>query len=137
MILLTAIIFSCCCKNTVFASSIPMFSIGEVYGKIGETVSVDISVKNNPGFNALKLTLEYDEAIVIIRGDIDEDGLVEPADNLLLKDHLLKKSYITGYRLYAADVDEEEGVLIENAIKPSDNNKLMNYLLKKSSTLNN
>ena len=64
MILLTAIIFSCCCKNTVFASSIPMFSIGEVYGKIGENVTVDISVKNNPGFNALKLTLEYDEAIV-------------------------------------------------------------------------
>ena len=80
---------------------------------------------------------EYDEAIVIIRGDIDEDGQVQPADNLILKDHLLKKSYITGYRLYAADVDEEEGVLIENAIKPSDNNKLMNYLLKKSSTLNN
>ena len=64
MILLIAIIFSCCCKNTVFASSIPMFSIGEVYGKIGETVTVDISVNNNPGFNALKLTLEYDEAIV-------------------------------------------------------------------------
>ena len=80
---------------------------------------------------------EYDEAIVIIRGDIDEDGQVQPADNLILKDHLLKKSYIEGYRLYAADVDEEEGVLIENAIKPADNNKLMNYLLKKSSTLNN
>ena len=79
---------------------------------------------------------EYDEAIVIIRGDIDEDGLVEPADNLLLKDHLLKKSYITGYRLYAADLDEEDGVLIENAITPTDNNKLMDYLLKKSSTLN-
>ncbi|MBR2833340.1 MAG: InlB B-repeat-containing protein [Bacilli bacterium] len=79
---------------------------------------------------------EYDEAIAIIRGDIDEDGQVQPADNLLLKDHLLKKAYITGYRLYAADVDEEEGVLIENAITPSDNNKLMNYLLKKSSTLN-
>ena len=80
---------------------------------------------------------EYDETIVIIRGDIDEDGQVQPADNLILKDHLLKKSYITGYKLYAADVDEEEGVLIENAIKPADNNKLMNYLLKKSSTLNN
>ena len=50
----------------------------------------------------------YDEAIMIVRGDIDGDGIVSVSDEAMLTDHILSISVIDDYRFYAADIEEDE-----------------------------
>ena len=71
-----------------------------------------------------------DEAIIILRGDINCDGEVNVTDKTIIKNHILSKEEIIDYRKYAADVVED------NEINVSDNTKLGNYLLGKITTLN-
>ena len=71
-----------------------------------------------------------DEAIIILRGDINCDGEVNVTDKTIIKNHILSKEEIIDYRKYAADVVED------NEINVSDNTKLGNYLLGKIITLN-
>ena len=81
-----------------------------------------------------------DEAIVIVRGDINEDGLVDAQDKARLKNHLLGKDgfIIDDYRAFACDlVEDEEAVTIETIVDAQDNARLANYLLgKPNSDLN-
>ena len=72
----------------------------------------------------------FDEAIIILRGDINCDGEVNVTDKTIIKNHILSKEEIIDYRKYAADVVED------NEINVSDNTKLGNYLLGKITTLN-
>ena len=73
---------------------------------------------------------EYDELLLIVRGDINGDGEVNVTDKTIIKNHILSKEEIIDYRKYAADVVED------NEINVSDNTKLGNYLLGKITTLN-
>ena len=73
---------------------------------------------------------EYDELLLIVRGDINCDGEVNVTDKTIIKNHILSKEEIIDYRKYAADVVED------NEINVSDNTKLGNYLLGKITTLN-
>ena len=50
----------------------------------------------------------HDEAIVIIRGDIDGDGIISVSDEAMLTDHILTIDLINDYRKYAADVEEDD-----------------------------
>lgn len=50
---------------TVFAESKPLISIDSVEAKRGETVKVNINIKNNPGFAVLKLKLNFDKNVLI------------------------------------------------------------------------
>ena len=50
----------------------------------------------------------YDEAIMIVRGDIDGDGIIAVSDEAMLTDHILSISVIDDYRFYAADIEEDE-----------------------------
>ncbi len=50
----------------------------------------------------------YDEAIMIVRGDIDGDGIISVSDEAMLTDHILSISVIDDYRFYAADIEEDE-----------------------------
>ncbi len=50
----------------------------------------------------------HDEAIVIIRGDIDSDGIISVSDEAMLTDHILTIDLINDYRKYAADVEEDD-----------------------------
>ena len=75
-----------------------------------------------------------DEAIVIVRGDINEDGLVDAQDKAKLKNHLLGKEgfIIDDYKAFAADlVENEEATTIEAIVNAEDNARLANYLLGK------
>ncbi|MBR4830465.1 MAG: InlB B-repeat-containing protein, partial [Bacilli bacterium] len=65
----------------------------------------------------------YDEAILILRGDIDGDGLIDVTDEALITDHILMATQITGYRFLAADV-VEDGLL-----DVSDDSKITDYIL--------
>ena len=87
----------------------------------------------------LKLVIDetvYDEVIVIIRGDIDEDGYVDVADNLMLRNHILYINLIDDYRIYAADLDEDHEAEYEDMIDASDKARLNKYILNEISSLN-
>ncbi len=50
---------------TAFAESKPSISIDSVEAKRGETIKVNINIKNNPGFAVLKLKLNFDKNVLI------------------------------------------------------------------------
>jgi surface protein len=72
----------------------------------------------------------YDEAIIIIRGDINQDGLVNLMDKSVLSEQLLRLSDIEGYGVYAADIDNNDSINL------MDKSKLSEYLLRLIDTLN-
>ena len=72
----------------------------------------------------------HDEAIIIIRGDINEDGLVNVIDKSILSEHVLRLNNIEGYRTYAADIDSNDSINI------TDKSKLSEYILRLIDTLN-
>lgn len=81
----------------------------------------------------LKLVINdtlYDEVLIIIRGDIDGDGIVDVTDESMLMDHILEIEELTGYKFYAADLEEDE------LLDVSDEAKLMDYILEIVHSLN-
>ena len=87
----------------------------------------------------LKLVIDnvtHDEVIVIIRGDIDCDGYVDVADNLMLRNHILYVSLLEDYRIYAADLDEDPEAELEDMLDAADKAKLNKYILNEISSLN-
>ena len=72
----------------------------------------------------------HDEAIIIVRGDINEDGLVNVIDKSILSEHVLRLNNIEGYRTYAADVDNNDSINI------TDKSKLSEYILRLIDSLN-
>lgn len=72
----------------------------------------------------------HDEATIIIRGDINEDGLVNVIDKSLLSEHILRLNNIEGYRTYAADIDSNDSI---NVV---DKSKLSEYILRLINSLN-
>lgn len=65
--LVIAIILLVCCESVSFAANVPVFSVDEVSAMSGKTVDVDIKVSDNPGFNALKLKVEYDNTVLKLK----------------------------------------------------------------------
>ena len=57
-------------------------------------------------------------------------------DNALLKNHILEESMLEGYKIYAADVDIDEGAPQEEMIDVSDQKKILDYILEKINSLN-
>ena len=71
-----------------------------------------------------------DEAKVIVRGDIDEDGIISVSDEAILADHILTISLIEDYRFYAADIEED--VLLDVV----DDSMITDYILGIINSLN-
>ena len=87
----------------------------------------------------LKLVIndtEHDNVLVIIRGDVNQDGRVNVKDTTLVTSHIIMKERIEDYRIYAADVVETEGATMENAINVKDKTKISGYVTKKIDSLN-
>lgn len=74
--------------------------------------------------------VEYDNSIIIVRGDIDGDGDITVTDSSLMLDHILMKQSIEDYRKYAADIDLDEDITV------TDSSSILDYILGKVSTLN-
>lgn len=49
-----------------FASNTPTIEIDSVSGAVGQTVSLEVFVKNNPGFSSAALEISYDETRLIL-----------------------------------------------------------------------
>ena len=79
---------------------------------------------------------EYDEVIVIIRGDIDQDGYVDISDSVTQLNHILYIELIDDYRLYAADIDIDEEAEEDEMIDISDNVKLDKFILGEIDNIN-
>lgn len=77
---------------TTFAESYPTIMIGSVDGKPGDTVSVPVTVDNNPGIVALRIFVGYDaEKLQLIDA---QDGTVFPAGRSTFNKSLLANPYI-------------------------------------------
>ena len=79
---------------------------------------------------------EYDEVRVIVRGDFDEDGYADVSDGVIIQNHILRKQFIEGYKLYAADLDEDSEATIDEMIDVTDGYLLDMYILRKINSLN-
>ena len=72
----------------------------------------------------------YDEAAIIVRGDINGDGLVNVMDKSMLSEHILRTEEIEGYGFYAADVYNDDLLNVQ------DKSKLSDYILRVIDSLN-
>lgn len=65
--------------KTTSASNMPEFVVESTSGKVGDTVSVNIMVKNNPGITALQLNVSYSakdlELVSIENGGLFNDAI--------------------------------------------------------------
>ncbi|MBO4601419.1 MAG: InlB B-repeat-containing protein [Bacilli bacterium] len=112
----------------------------EVYNKDDELISPDdyADVLITTGAK-LKLVINgttHDEVIVIIRGDISQDGYVDVRDQVSQQKHILGSELITGYQVYAADLFEDNEATIDDVIDVRDNALLDKYILGKTISLN-
>ena len=131
-------------KDRVIVGAEPLTTIGEfkdnllnpneyikIYDSEGNELEDDEEVRTG-----LVIKLEYgsnvvDEAIMVIRGDIDGDGVVSLADYMAIINHYVEIEEITSYPFFlAADVDEDEILNMADALK------LMNYYAEIIDTLN-
>ena len=84
----------------------------------------------------LVIKLEYngivaDEAILVLRGDVDGDGVVNLVDYMAVINHYVESAEITEYPFFlAADVDEDETINMADAMK------ILNYYTENIDTLN-
>lgn len=79
---------------------------------------------------------EYDEVLVIVRGDINKDGRVNITDSSIVSSHILRIELIDDYTIYAADIVETDGSTIDDAINIVDNTKIDEYILRITNSLN-
>lgn len=86
--------------------------------KTGEIVKIEVDGE------------KLDEAIIILKGDINCDGRIDITDKTILKKHILNQEEITDYKKYAGDIVDD------NIIDKLDLEKLENYILGKLTTLN-
>lgn len=86
--------------------------------KTGEIVKIEVDGE------------KLDEAIIILKGDINCDGRIDITDKTILKKHILNQEEITDYKKYAGDI------VSDNIIDKLDLEKLENYILGKLTTLN-
>ena len=54
------------CAFSAFAEGEAIITVGTVTGKPGQTVTVPISVSNNPGFSAFAFGFEYDQSVLTV-----------------------------------------------------------------------
>ena len=74
---------------------------------------------------------QYDEAVMVVRGDVDGDGYVNVTDYITVLNHALEVEDIVDYAKFAAaDVEEDELINVTDYIK------IMDYSLENLDTLN-
>jgi len=103
----------------------------KIYDEDNNLLSDDDIVKTGLIIKLVIDDTEYDEAIMVIRGDVDKDGYVNISDYILVSNHALESEYIDDYvQFAAADVEEDEVLNIADYIK------IMDYGLENSNSLN-
>ena len=131
-------------KDRVIVGAEPLITIGEfkdnllnpkelvkIYDSEGNELDDDEDIRTG-----LVIKLEYngivaDEAILVLRGDVDGDGVVNLVDYMAVINHYVESAEITEYPFFlAADVDEDETINMADAMK------ILNYYTENIDTLN-
>lgn len=77
-ILLSAILLCSLFSVAAFAAETPSFELSDAQGAVGETVSVKLNIKNNPGITSLQVKVAYSsDDLELIK--IDNSGLFDSA----------------------------------------------------------
>jgi len=106
-------------------------SMINIYDKEGNLIQDKTQVVKTGLIVKLEINnIVYDEVIMIVRGDLNGDGIIDVSDKVALVNSILLIEEITDYRIYACDLE------LDGMIDVSDKVKLVNYILKKISTLN-
>lgn len=83
-ILLCIVIISSLC---VSAQTVPTFTVSNVVAERGQTVSVPVTIENNPGFCSFTIGVEYDESVLEFVGftydDTDLPGMFTAAKQIV------------------------------------------------------
>lgn len=95
-----------------------------VYDSNDNEVSDNSIVKTGLTIKLIVGNNTYDEATMIVEGDINEDGFVNIIDRSLLNDHIQRVSDITGHNFYAADVVKD------NTLSLLDKYEMADYILE-------
>ena len=86
LILLSLLISSLIIVSTVSGANNAVLAVGSIEATAGETVTVDITIENNPGILGMTLKVTYDESILTLtavkRGDAMSALTFTPPKNL-------------------------------------------------------
>lgn len=77
--LLVVVAMMACLATTVFAAEEAVITVSSVDAGRGEEVTLEVSIANNPGFAATKITIEYDAAALELVGVDTTDMLLDGA----------------------------------------------------------
>ena len=103
----------------------------KIYDKDNNELSDDDIIKTGLTIKLKYDNLVFDEATMIIHGDVDGDGFVNVSDYILVANHALEIEDITDYVMFAAaDVEEDEVLNVADYIK------IMDYALENIGSLN-
>lgn len=76
-ILVAAVLVMAMCATSAFAAAGPVVSAAKVTGKTGDTVKVEVSIKNNPGYASYNITMSNDEGLKLV-GMSSNTAIVNP-----------------------------------------------------------
>ena len=65
----------------------------------------------------------YDEAIIIVSGDVDENGLINVTDQSIIQNHIVEIDKLNDYRIYAMDLS------LDDLVNVTDQVEHINYLI--------
>ena len=103
----------------------------KVYDSNNNLLSDDDIVKTGLIVKLIYGTNTYDEAYLVVRGDINGDGVVDMTDYIDALYNTLDITEITTYSSFAA-----ADVVEDNLIKPADAHKIMDFIVEFINTLN-
>ena len=101
-----------------------------IYDEYGNKLSETDEVRTGLVIKLENNNVVYDEAILIVRGDVDGDGIIDVTDESMVLEDILGIAPIEGYGRYAADVEEDD------LLDVSDDSNILDYILKLLSNLN-
>ena len=103
----------------------------KIYDTLGNLLEDDEIVKTGLVIKLEYNNKVYDEAIMVVRGDVDGDGYVNVTDYMMVLNHSLELTEIEDpIKFLAADVEEDELINVTDYIK------IMDYSLENLDTLN-
>ena len=97
----------CCCSFAAAASEIPTISVSDISADAGDTVDVEVSLKENPGIITLSLLVKYDESVL---------KLTKVTDTGLFPGKTHSSDYKQPYTLYWDNGSVAENITVEGKI---------------------
>ncbi len=114
-----------CSMCTAFAEEEITVTVSDAQAKIGETVEVTVSVKNNPGMAAILFSLKFDKSYLLpvsyeANYDLLTEGIIVSNLDEDAENDLETLDYVTGYWVNVSN-NTEDGILFTYKFKIKEN----------------